>query len=146
VEGCCATPDLFGLTASSKMLHISTHDSFLLASTCTNLLLFWLQVADYEVLLRRVMRRAPNAAVMSFGIFSYDTTSAAPKAVGSAPGAAQEVLSYDLPTPFYSSGERRAVQYYTCKHRKLHGMRQSYHEAAASWCPEVRSQAPEKHN
>lgn len=63
------------------------------------------RVADYEVLLRRVMRRAPNAAVMSLGIFSYDTTSAAPKAVGSAPGAAQEALSYDLPTPFYNSGE-----------------------------------------
>jgi hypothetical protein len=61
-------------------------------------------VADYELLLRRVIRRAPNAALLSFSVFSFDAESVAPKAAGSVPGGGQEGLSYDLPMPFYDSG------------------------------------------
>jgi hypothetical protein len=31
------------------------------------------QVADYESLIRRVMRRAPQAALMSFAIFGFNS-------------------------------------------------------------------------
>ncbi|WIA09726.1 hypothetical protein OEZ85_009106 [Tetradesmus obliquus] len=62
------------------------------------------RVADYEVLLRRVMRRAPNAALLSFGIFSFGSTAAAPKASGATPGAARDAPNSDLPVPFYNSG------------------------------------------
>jgi hypothetical protein len=64
-------------------------------------------VADYEILLRRVMRRAANAALISFSIFSFDSMSVAPKASGTAPGAAQDAPSSDLPTPFYNSGANK---------------------------------------
>jgi hypothetical protein len=78
----------------SFILNMTAHVTFI-TYHCT-------QVADYELLLRRVMRRAPNAALMSFSIFSFDTESVAPKAAGSVPGGGQQGLSYDL--PFYDSG------------------------------------------
>lgn len=77
----------------------------MLYSTCiAPVVAHCLQVADYEVLLRRVMRRAPNAALLSFGIFSFGSTAVAPKARGATPGAAQDAPNNDLPVPFYHSG------------------------------------------
>jgi hypothetical protein len=53
-----------------------------------------LQVVAYEVLLRRLIRRAPNAALLAFEGFnfaSYDSTTTTSKAV-------------QLPAPYYDSG------------------------------------------
>ncbi|WIA23834.1 hypothetical protein OEZ85_013495 [Tetradesmus obliquus] len=52
-------------------------------------------VADYESLLRRVMRRAPNAALMSLAIFAFYSHA----------GTAQNGKNTTIPTPYYNTGE-----------------------------------------
>jgi hypothetical protein len=58
------------------------------------LLLLLLQVADYESLLRRVIRRAPSAGLMSFSIFAFNAHM----------GVAANGKNIKLPAPYYNTG------------------------------------------
>jgi hypothetical protein len=55
------------------------------------------QVASYESLYRRVIRRAPSAALMSVAMFSFSTYS-----MSTAGNTTAQVLQ---PNPFHNSGE-----------------------------------------
>lgn len=57
------------------------------------------QVAAYEQLLRRLIRRAPNAALLAVGTFNYQRLPLSPGAQGTSPS------SSDVPNPLYGSGE-----------------------------------------
>jgi hypothetical protein len=56
------------------------------------------QVAAYEQLLRRLIRRAPDAALLAVGTFNFQRFQISPAAQGVAPTAV------DVPNPLYGSG------------------------------------------
>lgn len=57
------------------------------------------RVAAYEQLLRRLIRRAPNAALLAVGTFNYQRFPLSAGAQGTSPS------SSDVPNPLYGSGE-----------------------------------------
>jgi hypothetical protein len=56
------------------------------------------QVAAYEMLLRRLIRRAPDAALLAVGTFNFQRFQVSRAAQGVQPTAV------DVPNPLYGSG------------------------------------------